>query len=68
MKVTKRTVQVLELSNAEVEHLYRMVSEASKGHTVHYSEMQTGPSSFFGVRISEPVLPPARNGRENVLA
>lgn len=53
MRVQKKTVSVLLLSKREINHLFQMVDDASKGHTIHYAEMQTGANQFFGVSIDD---------------
>ena len=53
MRVKRKVISVLELSKREIELLFEMVEEAKAGHTIHYSERQTGHNQFFGVSVDE---------------
>ncbi len=53
MRVQRKTISVLLLSQREIDTLAGMIDEAKRGHTVHYAETQTGPNQFFGVSIDE---------------
>jgi len=52
MRIRRKTVQQLLLSERELEELARMITEAKEGRTVHYSECETSPGQFFGVGIA----------------
>lgn len=53
MRIQKKTVNVLLLSKREIDLLYQMVDDASRGQTVHYAETQTGVNQFFGVSVDD---------------
>jgi len=54
MQIKRKTISILQLTQPEVDHLITMIEEARAGHTVHYSETQTGPGQYFGISIGNP--------------
>lgn len=52
MRIYTKHIKVLGLAPHELEMLKQMVDEAKAGHTVNYSERQTGRDQYFGISIS----------------
>lgn len=52
MRLKKRTITVIEMSDREIAMLFDLAEKASKGQHVHYAEAEISKGKFLGISIS----------------
>ena len=52
MRIKRKTVNMLLLSEREIEILFNLAERARTGQTVHAAEEEVAPGQFFGIAVA----------------
>ena len=53
MRIKRKVINILQLSEREIQVLMGLVEQAKEGHISHYAEEEIAPGQFFGVSVAE---------------